>query len=186
MAKRFSDPNVDLALKVQSTGDNDAMKQIIENVSGIYLQKVERNLPDSYPEKREMIEDRYYKIFEYVQSYNPDKNMKLSTYVGQRAMWECCNIYNRTKRGEELSENFDYACEQSEDNNDQLLSEIFLLAEKYPDERARTILELRFNSEQKDWKSISDKMGLHVSTLMNIHRKFLTSAKKNLKNYKQE
>lgn len=185
MAKRFSDPNADLVQKVQSTGDNDAMKQIIENVSGIYLQKVERTLPDNFPEKKEMIEDRTYKIFEYVQSYNPEKKMKLSTYVGQRAMWECYNIYNRSKRVEELTEGLDCSYEQEFDNcDDEILREIFLLAENYPDERARTILEHRFNGEKpKSWKEIALAMNLHTATVINIQKKFLNMAKKSLKRY---
>ena len=43
MAKRFSDPDAELALKVKETGDNEAMKKILDSHSGVYLMKIESN-----------------------------------------------------------------------------------------------------------------------------------------------
>lgn len=183
MAKRFSDPNQDLALRVQSTGDNDAMKQILDNTSGIYLQKVDRCLPDSWPEKREMIEDRQFKIFEYVQAYNPEKKMKLSTYVGQRAMWECRNIYNRAKKTEEL-DGIDGSYELSfDDHDDTLIHELFYLAESFPDKRASFIVEARCQDNPKTWKQIAAELKTNVTTTRKVYLNFLTAAKKNLKKF---
>lgn len=186
MAKRFSDPNQDLALRVQSTGDNDAMKQILDNTSGIYLQKVDRCLPDSWPEKQEMIEDRQFKIFEYVRDYNPEKKMKLSTYVGQRAMWECRNIYNRTKRTEELNgEDGSYEL-FFDDHDEKLVCELYLLAENYSDKRASFIVESRIQDTPKTWKQIAAELKTNVTTARKVYIDFLTNAKKNLKKYEIE
>lgn len=185
MAKRFSDPDAELALKVKETGDNEAMKRILDSHSGIYLQKIERSLPDCYPEKQEMINDRLYKMWEYTNDYDPSKNMKLSTYIGQRAMWECLNIFNRSKQTEEIDETLECSYEQSfEETNEGLLAEIFLLAENYSDSRARKILELRFSGEKKmAWHRVAKTLGMNVNTVIAVHKKFLTAAKKNLKKY---
>lgn len=185
MAKRFSDPDAELALKVKETGDNEAMMRILDSHSGIYLQKIERSLPDCYPEKQEMINDRLYKMWEYTNDYDPSKNMKLSTYIGQRAMWECLNIFNRSRQTEELDNTLEFSYEQEFENlNQEMLAEIFLLAENYNDSRARKILELRFNSQKPmPWKKIAANLGLNTNTVINIHKKFLSAAKRNLKKY---
>ena len=184
MAKRFFDPDAELALKVKETGDNDAMMSILDSHTGIYLQKVDRCLPDSWPEKREMIEDRQYKIFEYVQAYNPEKKMKLSTYIGQRAMWECRNIYNRTKKTEELEEGIDCSYEQCyDDHTFEIYKELNILAADFPDERARFIVDARTNDEPKTWKQIATDLGTNITTARKIYASFLKSAKKDLKKY---
>lgn len=184
MAKRFSDPNQELAFRVQSTGDNDAMLQILDNTSGIYLQKVDRCLPDSWPEKRDMIEDRQFKIFEYVQAYNPEKKMKLSTYIGQRAMWECRNIYNRTKKTEELEEGLDCSYEQCyDDHSEELSKKLNILAADFPDKRASFIVDARTSDEPKTWKQIAADLGTNITTARKVYASFLKSAKKDLKSY---
>lgn len=185
MAKRFSDPDAELALKVKETGDNEAMKRILDCHSGIYLQKIERSLPDCFPEKQQMIEDRLYKMWEYTRDFDPNKNMKLSTYIGQRAMWECLNIFNRSKQTEELDETLEQSYESCfEDTNEALLAEIFLLAENYKDSRARKILEQRFSGEKKTaWHKIAKNLNMNVNTVIAVYKKFLNAAKKNLKNY---
>ena len=184
MAKRFSDPNQELAFRVQSTGDNDAMLQILDNTSGIYLQKVDRCLPDSWPEKRDMIEDRQFKIFEYVQAYNPEKKMKLSTYIGQRAMWECRNIYNRTKKTEELEEGLDCSYEQCyDDHSEELSKKLNILAADFSDKRASFIVDARTSDEPKTWKQIAADLGTNITTARKVYASFLKSAKKDLKSY---
>ena len=185
MAKRFSDPDAELALKVKETGDNEAMKKILDPHSGVYLMKIERSLPDCFPEKQQMIEDRLYKMWEYTRDFDPNKNMKLSTYIGQRAMWECLNIFNRSRQTEELDNTLEFSYEQEFENlNQEMLAEIFLLAENYGDSRARKILELRFNSQKPmPWKKIAANLGLNTNTVINIHKKFLSAAKRNLKKY---
>lgn len=185
MAKRFSDPDAELALKVKETGDNEAMKKILDSHSGVYLMKIERSLPDCFPEKQQMIEDRLYKMWEYTRDFDPNKNMKLSTYIGQRAMWECLNIFNRSRQTEELDNTLEFSYEQEFENlNQEMLAEIFLLAENYGDSRARKILELRFNSQKPmPWQKIAANLGLNTNTVINIHKKFLSAAKRNLKKY---
>ena len=184
MAKRFSDPNQELAFRVQSTGDNDAMLQILDNTSGIYLQKVDRCLPDSWPEKRDMIEDRQFKIFEYVQAYNPEKKMKLSTYIGQRAMWECRNIFNRTKKTEELEEGLDCSYEQCyDDHSEELSKKLNILAADFSDKRASFIVDARTSDEPKTWKQIAADLGTNITTARKVYASFLKSAKKDLKSY---
>ncbi len=175
----------DLANKVKNDACSNSMMEICARHSGVYLQKIERSLPDCYPEKQEMINDRLYKMWEYINDYDPSKNMKLSTYIGQRAMWECLNIFNRSRQTEELDNTLEFSYEQEFENlNQEMLSEIFLLAENYGDSRARKILELRFNTQKPmPWKKIAANLGLNTNTVINIHKKFLSAAKRNLKKY---
>lgn len=188
MATRFSDS--DLAYRVQTTGDNEAMKQIILSHTGVFLKVLDSSLPDDYAEKKELANDREYKLYEYTMAYKPEKKMKLSTYFGQRIKWECMNIYNRSHRyNEEADENsLDCSYEQEFDNiSEEVLSEIFSLAENYFDNRASFIIQARFtgckDGKNKTWKEIGSELGIKPAVAMNIQRKFLGSIKKNLLKY---
>lgn len=188
MATRFSDS--DLAFRVQATGDNEAMKEILQNHSGIYLKILDHSLPDDYAEKRELAQDREYKLYEYTMAYKPEKKMKLSTYFGQRIKWECMNIYNRSHRyNEEADENsLDCSYEQELENvNEEVLAEIFSLAENYSDSRASFIIKARYtgckDGKNKSWKEVAEELGIKPAVAMNIQKKFLASIKKNLVKY---
>jgi DNA-directed RNA polymerase specialized sigma subunit len=95
------------------------------------------------------------------------------------------NIFNRSRQTEELDNTLEFSYEQEFENlNREILSEIFLLAENYSDPRARKILELRFNSQKPmPWKKIAANLGLNTNTVINIHKKFLSAAKRDLKKY---
>ena len=184
MAKRFSDSDSELALKVKETGDNEAMKKILDSHSGVYLMKVDRSLPDCYPEKKQMIEDRIYKMWEYTNDYDPTKNMKLSTYIGQRAMWECLNIFNRSKPTEELDNSIECSYEHEFENlNEEMMAEIYLLAENYFDSRVSLILESRLKDKPRSWKLIAKDLNTNITSARKIFTNFLDAAKKNLKKY---
>ncbi len=187
MATRFSDS--DLAYRVQTTGDNEAMKEILSRNSGVYLDVLSRSLPDDYAEKKELANDREYKLYEYTMAYKVEKKMKLSTYFGQRIKWECMNIYNRSHRLEENDENsLECSYEQEFDNvSEEVLAEIFSLAENYFDNRASFIIQARYtgckDGKNKTWKEIGSELGIKPAVAMNIQRKFLASIKKNLVKY---
>jgi len=83
--------------KVKNNKDDDSIKELINRHSGIYIEMVNRYIPDSIEgiNKDDIIQDKSFCIYDAAISFNEDKNTKFSTYVGNLARWKCLNIYNK-------------------------------------------------------------------------------------------
>lgn len=189
MAKRFSsDQDLKLIEAVKQTGDSAAMTQLIQLHSGLYSEVLSNSLSSDYEVfKQELREDKDYLMYKYTMDYDPSKNMKYPTYVGQRVKWMCMNIVNRTKPWESLEEgSFDCSYEQEiEDVEQKALDEIKSLATVYPDNRIVQIIDERYFNKTKPtgWKELAKKLNCGPQSLMNLHNKFLAWAKPKMKKF---
>lgn len=188
MAKRFStDQDLKLIEAVKETGDNEAMKQLINCHSGVYSECLSNSLSNDYEVyKQELRDDKDYMMYRFALDYDPSKNMKYPTYVGQRVKWMCMNIVNRSKPWQSLEEgSFDCSYEQEiEDVEQKALDEIQNLATLYPDKRIIQIINERyFLKNPTSWKDLSAKMNNGQQSLMGLHKKFLLWAKPKMSKY---
>jgi hypothetical protein len=111
----------ELARKVQESASNEAMCEIINRHTGIYLNVVNGfKLPSMV--KDDLKDQKDTNIYSYTLDYKPDKGMKLSTYFYNRARWDCMKEYNDAPDTEEIdneklgSESFTYNDEESVKN----------------------------------------------------------------------
>lgn len=188
MAKRFSTTqDLELIKKVQETGDNEAMSKLINLHSGVYEQCLKESLTNDYDVfKNELHEDKNYHLYRLAMNYDPSRNMKYPTWVGQNVKWMCMNIVNRSRPWESLEEgSFDCSYEQEIENIEQMaLDELKILAENYPDERIKPIVEGRyFSTKPKPWKKLSAELKTSQLVLTNLHDKFIMWAKPKMKKY---
>jgi hypothetical protein len=188
MAKRFStSQDLELIKKVQETGDNGAMKVLLQTHSGVFEQCLKESLTSDYEVfKNEIHEDKDYYMYKWAMNYDPSKNMKYPTWVGQNVKWMCMNIVNRSRPWESLEEgSFDCSYEQEVENIEQLaLDELSNLAKTYPDERVLAIIEGRyFQTKPKPWKKLSAELKTSQLLLTNLHDKFIMWAKPKMKKY---
>ena len=189
MAKRFStDQDLKLIEAVKQTGDDNAMRQLIGMHSGIYADVLSNSLSSDYDVyKNELRDDKDYLLYKFALDYDPSKNMKYPTYVGQRVKWMCMNIVNRSKPWESLEEaSFDCSYEQEiEDIEQKALDEIKSLATMYPDNRIIQIIDERYfpKSKPTGWKELAKKLNCGPQSLMNLHNRFLSWARPKMKKY---
>ena len=188
MAKRFStDQDLKLIEAVKQTGDDNAMRQLIGMHSGIYADVLSNSLSSDYDVyKQELRDDKDFLLYKFALDYDPSKNMKYPTYVGQRVKWMCMNIVNRSRPWESLEEgSFDCSYEQEfEDLDQKRLDEIKNLADTYPDKRIVQIINERyFSKTPTSWKDLSAKMANGQQALMGLHKKFLIWAKPKMSKY---
>jgi hypothetical protein len=188
MAKRFSTTqDLELIKKVQELGDNDAMKTLLQNHSGVFEQCLKESLSNDYQVfKNEIHEDKNFLMYKWAKNYDPSKNMKYPTWVGQNVKWMCMNIVNRSRPWESLEEgSFDCSYEQEIENIEQMaLEELSNLAKSYPDERVLAIIEGRyFQTKPKPWHKLSAELKTSQISLTNLHNKFIMWAKPKMKKY---
>lgn len=184
--------DLSLIQEIKNSNDESCLKELIAKHSGIYLQIVNQTISDqSNINKNDIIDDKDLFIYEKALNFDPNRNIKFSTYLGNEIKWKCLNIHNKAKKYEYCdvgaqSEHLidkDYVQEML-DNEAVFL--IYDKAEKYPDERVRKIIQMRYRDCKKNkltpWKRIAKKLKLSIQGCINIHNRFIKEVKRELNN----
>ena len=82
---------------VKEVGDEDSVKELINRHSGIYIEMVNKYLPDDMEgiNKYDVLQDKDFCIYDAALNFDKNKNAKFSTYIGNLARWRCLNIFNK-------------------------------------------------------------------------------------------
>jgi DNA-directed RNA polymerase sigma subunit (sigma70/sigma32) len=203
MKNNFNTPPSDIELvgKIQDGHKtfDEALKQLINRHSGIYVKMVNSYLRNNSEittsqAKKEILQDKDYRIYLAALKYDPEKGAKFSTHLGNETKWMCLNLFNKTKNRGKLEKQYKDAvrAELFEDNllsedieNDNLLAEIYRLAENHADNRVRKIFKLRYKIGEGNkvmaWDRISSQINLSIQGCINIHNKAIEQIKQKLK-----
>lgn len=173
-----------LVNKVKTTGDSEAMSQLVQNHSGVFINVLERSLPtELFPtQKIDFLAEKSFHIYDAVMKYKPESAMKFSTYLGQTIKWKCLTLRNRGQDKDTVfidSLDTPPAEKEPDDHSSKVkIESIFQYAENYPNELARKIVNLRYNSGTKiGWKQVAKKLDISVSWATLIHAQFIKDAK---------
>ena len=174
--------------KVKNIGDQDSVMELINRHSGIYIEMVNKYLPDSLEgvNKDDVLEDKNFCIYDAAIKFDENKNTKFSTYVGNLARWKCLNIYNKNIKFPQssMAEIYDQSvsCDPELKNieKQEELKNIFKIINNSGDERVKKIFKMRYKDGKKltPWKKIAKKLDLSIQGCINIHNKHLTEIKK--------
>jgi len=175
--------------------DSKCLEKLIERHSGIYVDMVNKYLPESYDhiQRQDVLEDKDFSIYNAVINFDETKNTKFSTYLGNIAKWKCLNIYNKSKKfpqhsinSENISidrishENFLVEPEINKIEDKENLSKIKKMVLKSKDPRIKKIFKMRYSNGNKvtPWKKIAKKLDLSIQGCINIHNNYLKEIKK--------
>lgn len=178
----------------------ESLDILIEKHSGIFINIINSYVPNNspYSDKREIIGDKDYHIYKAVLSFDPDKNVKFSTYLGNQAKFLCLNEYNKKRRSPEIK--CDEICldwlnhlstEQHQDkvylsDESETLKTVHKLIKLNPDKRVRQIFKQRYFSNKANkivpWRKISANIGLSIQGCINIHNKAIMEIRKEILN----
>lgn len=174
--------------KVKNIGDQDSVMELINRHSGIYIEMVNKYLPDSLEgvNKDDILDDKNFCIYDAAIKFDENKNTKFSTYVGNLARWKCLNIYNKNIKFPQssISEIYDQSVscdpELKDIEKQEELKNIFKIINNSGDERVKKIFKMRYKDGKKltPWKKIAKKLDLSIQGCINIHNKHLTEIKK--------
>ena len=186
--KRRMEEDIHLINKVKKEQDTESLKELINKHSGIYVEMVNKYLPDSFEgvNKDDVMDDKDFSIYNAAINFDANKNTKFSTYVGNLARWKCLNIYNKNIKYPKICINDNFEKNVSCDSGiksieeQENLKQIFSIIENHPDKRVRTIFKMRYKNGKKTtpWKKIAKKLDLSIQGCINIHNKHLTEIKK--------
>lgn len=176
--------------KVKSLGDQDSVKELINRHSGIYIEMVNKYLPDHMEgiNKNDILEDKDFCIYDAAIKFDKNKNAKFSTYIGNLARWRCLNIFNRNVKFPQCSVNeiFNDSVSCNSGINDiqerEDIEKIFLALDSISDKRVKKIFKMRYKGGKKltPWKKIAKKLSLSIQGCINIHNKHLEEIKRHV------
>lgn len=183
--------DLSLIKKVKNDGDENSLNELIERHSGIYLDMVNSVIPNDcdFLDKNDLIEEKNISIYKAVLNFDPERNTKFSTYLGNETKWRCLNIFNRGIKYkyidiDDLKEDCNFSEESllSNVSNKEIINKIYEKAKNHLDNRVSKIIELRYIVGEKNktmpWKNIAEKINVSVQGCINIHDRFIEEVKK--------
>jgi len=187
--------DIDLIQEIKEEEEKaDSLTALIQRHSGIYVDIVNRYIREDFGivRKNDILQEKDFNIYRCALKFNPDKNTKFSTFLGNETKWMCLNLYNRNKKekfNQEISDMltpFDgHDLSFIKNRIDcEIKNEVNKIIEGMPDERIRKIFEMRYLVGQKNtvmpWKQICKEVDLSIQGCINVHDRGIKYIKEKL------
>jgi RNA polymerase sigma factor (sigma-70 family) len=177
-------PDIDLINKVKKESNSDALKELENRHTGIFNQMVKKyykHLIDFGANPDDIINDKLFVIYKSALNFNPDKNVKFSTWLGNQARYYCLNCINKQTNTismdniniKNVIENNQIKYEKDISINKENSDLIFSILDRIKDDRISKIFKLRYFNNKKltSWNKISKKLKISTQTAINLHNK---------------
>lgn len=176
--------DIELINKVKRKNDSIALKELEQRHSGICHQMIRKyytNIVTSGIDPEDLVSDKLLVIYKSVINYNPEKNVKFSTWLGNQMRYHCLNCMNK-KDPTIAMENSTIKTiveksQKNESSAETLIKEkadlVFSILERIKDKRIIKIFKLRYFNGRKHlaWNKIGKKLKLSTQTVINLHNK---------------
>lgn len=171
-------PDYELVNNIKNNNDsaNESVNLLLDRHGGLYTNII--NSISTGCANQILNQDKHYILFKAAESYEPNKNVKFSTWFGNVARYHALNYVNREdkeKYHEPLesetstynSNSYTYEVRNfGDDSNVYIFNEL----KKLKDPRIEQIYRLRF-IEELSWEEIGNKMNLSVMSCFNLFHK---------------
>ena len=175
--------DIELVNNVQEDNCQDSLKELINRHSALcynVYQKYGSTLSSSGVFFDDVVKEKDYVIYKSAMSYNPEKNTKFSTWVGNHARYHCLNLINANQKYVAVNDStLSYFMENNQPHPDSSQSQerqdtleyIFNLLSQLKDKRIKKVFELRYlgGDGKESWSKIGENMGVSTQTAINLH-----------------
>lgn len=179
---------------VRKSKDGQAFEEVCrryENVFYKVCQKYINALSLSGVNTQDIFDEKTYIIYHCVKTYDPSKNTKLSTWIGNYARYLCLNAINSRKFIlPSVDEDVARYLEESQVTQSYLTHKfsaedynyILNIIRQLKDKRVEEIFKYRyFNEKKMIWSKIAKKMKMSTQTAINLHNKGIQILRKKIK-----
>tara|TARA_R110000824_G_scaffold21832_3_gene80979 strand:+ start:659 stop:1264 length:606 start_codon:yes stop_codon:yes gene_type:complete len=186
----------ELISNIKKNVDTDtSLKELVTRHSGIYITMVNSYVPQTniFTNKEELIDDKEYNIYQAALKYDPTRQTKFSTYLGNETKWMCLNIYNKKRKHPEIASDelflelhhYEATDTHEEELKNELFSKVIELIQEYPDDRITQIFNMRYIEGSKNkvmpWRRVSEEVDMSIQGCINIHNTTIKKLKLKLK-----
>jgi RNA polymerase sigma factor (sigma-70 family) len=175
--------DLDLIENIKQNNDESSLKELISRHSALCFDIYKRYAPTIQASGlcvNEICKEKDLILWKAVLSFNPDKNVKFSTWLGNNIRFQCLNAINGNGQyllleDKELQRQIDKNNEMfAPENNSNTLEYIFNILDKLKDQRIKQIFILRYmesGRKKMTWSKIAAKLGVSTQTAINLHEK---------------
>lgn len=186
--------DLDLIKNIKDNRDNESLKCLINRHSGIFYEMVKRYqyfISQKGHDPKDLYEDKDVVVYQSALSFNEEKNIKFSTWLGNQARYHCLNFLNKNSNyfpteNEYLQNIIESKQDQKSDFNKENCEYFLNILKSIKDKRAYKIFKMRFfsqNKKNRSWNAIGKKLGISTQTAINIYNKHIDFLKiKSIKN----
>lgn len=176
--------DLDLIKSIRDNRDSESLRCLINRHSGIFCEMVKRYqhfISQKGHDPKDLYEDKDVIVYQSALSFNEDKNIKFSTWLGNQARYHCLNFLNKNSNyfptENEYLQNMIETKQDQKENLDKENCEYFLnILKSLKDKRAYKIFKIRFfssNKKNRSWSAIGKKLGISTQTAINIYNKHI-------------
>jgi len=184
-----------LTKKLRTHGCEESFLELCRRYENVYYkicQKYKHALVKSGVQPEDVYAEKDLIVLKCALSYDPGRNTKFSTWLGNYAKFTCLNYVNSKKYifSADTQELSDFIAESQfvPDHTNNLSEEYEILKStlgELKDSRIKKIFKMRYfydNKKDGTWKKISESLGMSIQTAINLHKKGLVILKNRLKN----
>jgi len=184
--------DLELIEDVKCQNCSDAMKELEIRHSGVCFSMIKRYynaLSSTGLDPNEVAKEKHYIIYKSALNFNPDKNIKFSTWLGNQMRYHCLNSMNKNNSSVSMdNEKIKNIIEQKQSNeNSKIIQKdnydyIFNILSQLKDVRIERIFQIRYFSDKKNvsWSKIAKDLNISTQTAINLHNKSLKFLKNKL------
>jgi RNA polymerase sigma factor (sigma-70 family) len=183
----------ELITRVKEDLCSESFEELLSRHSNLYYKVCQKYLPTlkqlGVPSE-DVFNDVQFVFFKSLNSFNPNKNTKFSTWLGNYARYNCLNYINEYKKHNfyeesDLEANLDYEITSPPDHeSDATINHIYSILKNLKDKRIVKVYSLRYekNGDKKaTWSEIAKKMDISTQTAINLHTRGRNFLKNKLK-----
>jgi RNA polymerase sigma factor (sigma-70 family) len=187
--KKHSDNQ--LINKVKKNNCNDSLKELVDRHSGMIFNMGKKYCPSCNLDLNDLSGNKYWIIFNAIQSYDSEKGSKFSTWLGNQIRFFCLNHKNKNTKlipTENDSLEFflnDFLKKENTSNKKEVIDKIIDLFNQISDPNTKNAIYYRYfyNKERiLNYAEIAEILKVTPQTVLNWHNKFIRLAQKKLTN----
>lgn len=173
----------ELVENVKNDACNDSFEELICRHENLYYSTCHRFYKKhTYCNLKDLLDDLYIVFNKAIEKFDPNRNVKFSTFVAHYCYWNCLNT-NKNTHKTIITDNYniDLLNEKNnkfytfKENQEELNEEIFKILNELDDKRISEIYKLRYiigNNGNKimSFNDISKKLNLSLTYVTVLHR----------------
>jgi RNA polymerase sigma factor (sigma-70 family) len=170
---------------------NESLKELVNRHSGMIFNMGKKYCPSCNLDINDLNDNKYWIIFNAIQSYDPNKGSKFSTWLGNQIRFFCLNHKNKNNKfvpTENSSLEFfinDFLKKENTTNKKEVINKIVDLFNQISDPNTKNAIYYRYFYDKErilNYAEIAEILSVTPQTVLNWHNKFIDFAKKKLTN----
>jgi hypothetical protein len=194
-------PDIDLVRKINEDGDGESLRALSDRHAPLIASIIARLAKrfNNWAVVQDVIEERDYIVYTSAGKFNPNRNTKFSTFLGNETKWAYlnkCSAQKKTNRhiptdseileNKVASEEFPLELIMKQDT----LGYIFRILANHPDRRMEKIFTMRYvigkRNKVMPWHLVGRGVGLSAQGCINIHKAGINFIKEELNKEEQQ